>query len=343
MNLYLHIGHNKTGSSFLQTIFAQNRDLLKSNGYFFPIDKKFEKKMLEGIITPGNGFDLNKGMLENDIKKVKRLLKEYIRSAKQEMCNKILISNERLFVTFSHENNLKTFINICDDLAIKNIYTLTFLREPVAHLISMYKHRSKTGKNIDFENWLQQDYETVHVYKNFLKLYNKYPIDWTLRKYKKDSSILLKVTFKDWLNIKQEPKLFTRPVNPSLKLSEILLLQNIYKESPYLVDVLNKYLLQLPLSEKARDKELEQYYKFKAVNFLNNFKSIYDEFNLLLPIDEKLKLELESNSKGNKISILSTQQLELLSLALIKSKKVNTIIKYKWNKLKLLIASFLNK
>jgi len=46
LNLYLHIGTEKTGSSFIQTSLGQSRKHLQEFGFFFPEAGRLEKKML---------------------------------------------------------------------------------------------------------------------------------------------------------------------------------------------------------------------------------------------------------------------------------------------------------
>ena len=59
--LIIHIGHGKTGSSYLQSVFALNKDMLKKEGFDYP-DHKDSKVAEIGYISAGNG-DL---LLEND-------------------------------------------------------------------------------------------------------------------------------------------------------------------------------------------------------------------------------------------------------------------------------------
>ena len=54
MNLYLHIGTEKTGSSHLQSLSAINRDLLKKSGIWFPEAEKRDNMLLSGDISAGN-------------------------------------------------------------------------------------------------------------------------------------------------------------------------------------------------------------------------------------------------------------------------------------------------
>ncbi len=77
IKLYLHLGYHKTGSSFLQTMFAQNRDYLLENDIYFPYSKG-DKNMLKGIISPGNGILLVEALKDKNQQLVVELLKKWM-------------------------------------------------------------------------------------------------------------------------------------------------------------------------------------------------------------------------------------------------------------------------
>jgi|GEM_PF-899163 len=55
--LYLHIGHGKTGTSYLQSLFAVNQTMLQSKGFLYPDDPS-NIDAAAGKITSGNGMQL---------------------------------------------------------------------------------------------------------------------------------------------------------------------------------------------------------------------------------------------------------------------------------------------
>lgn len=55
--LYLHIGHSKTGSSYLQSVFGLNAGTLARHGVHYPADQD-TKRAAQGKITSGNGKHL---------------------------------------------------------------------------------------------------------------------------------------------------------------------------------------------------------------------------------------------------------------------------------------------
>jgi len=52
MRLVIHVGHSKTGSSFMQSNLALNSDYLATQGVFYPVSSESEKDLR---ISSGNG------------------------------------------------------------------------------------------------------------------------------------------------------------------------------------------------------------------------------------------------------------------------------------------------
>lgn len=341
MNLYLHIGLNKTGSSFIQTVFARNRELLINNEFFFPLDIPHDKNMLEGKITPGNGSNLNLALKEKNEKNLNEVLKSSMREAKNQNCKNVIFSNERLFVTFSDDVSLKLLLSVSKELGFKNIYSLAFLRDPVSHLMSLYKHRSKNGRNTDFDRWMNNDYETVHILNNFLLHYNNYPINWSFRKYYKDSDLMIKSVFRDWLNISNSIIKVDEIVNPSLKLSEIVFLQNVNKQDSYFVKFLYHHLLNLDIKKKADDTNLSSFYRLRALTFFKNHLDLYRKVNKLLPVDEQLSLEINNKTGGEENTKFSVDQIISISKAFVEANKIKSRAFYQISKLKIYLIKLL--
>lgn len=82
MKLYLHCGYHKTGSSFLQTLFARNRKLLEDHGFFFPEGNK-DEDMLKGNISAGNGWLLSEYLKNKEQAEVTEYLKKDLKKPKK--------------------------------------------------------------------------------------------------------------------------------------------------------------------------------------------------------------------------------------------------------------------
>ena len=66
MRLHLHVGHGKTGSSFLQSWLAQNRsELLRVGGVHYPVADS-DQRARSGRFSMGNGVLLDQALQFSD-------------------------------------------------------------------------------------------------------------------------------------------------------------------------------------------------------------------------------------------------------------------------------------
>ena len=93
--LYIHIGHNKTGSSYIQSIFANSIATLQEQGIVYANSKNLEKAK-RGEITTGNSSAFS------DILKNNNAL-----SSKEE--HRLLFSSELLFRSFAKTEYQESF------------------------------------------------------------------------------------------------------------------------------------------------------------------------------------------------------------------------------------------
>lgn len=329
MILYLHIGLNKTGSSFIQSVFANNREYLIDKGGYFPSAGKIDSNMNKWEISPGNGLELCFSLRDNKKERVLRCLENYINKAESSFCKKVVVSNEGLFAALSSNRSLSLLVESCKSVGYEGVKALAYFRDPVSHLMSVYKHRSKTGRNKDFDQWISEGYETVQVMKDFLIVFDKSPVDWTFRKYKKDSASLLEATFSEWLGV-QVPvcEENDKRVNPSLRLSEILLIQSVYEKNPYLTSFLYDSFLNLKPEQKADDTALETLYRYNAYNLLKEHMGVFASVNKLLPANEQLNLEVVEHPGNSYSASLSSAQIESITTALVDSQCVMNKARY---------------
>lgn len=260
MELYLHIGTNKTASSYLQTLQTQNKALLEMEGIYVP-PSPWDADMLKGVITPGNGHELAQILCRP--KKLDEILFTYLRklkiAAEQKKCHKIILSNEILIRLFSNRDLLSSLSEAVATVGFVRINMFCVLRNPYEHALSLYKHRMKSGKIWEYAEWLENDYKTLSLLDLFMDHYNDFKnIHWTFKIYKKDSTFLVNSYFRNFLNLQaQIPEVLAKSVNPSISLSGIKIMElmnrtlagagrNFYSycmenemriaESPFLVD-----------------------------------------------------------------------------------------------------------
>lgn len=266
MDLYIHIGTNKTGSSYLQTLLTINQDLLKNQGVWVPCSK-WDEDMISGRITPGNGHELALKLLFNEKIKVSNFLKREYELAKSSGCSKVVISNEVIVRLFSNQLIMTSLEQSAKKVGFVNIKCLCILRNAFDHALSLYKHRAKSGNHYDYEKWLKTDYETLWTFKSFLRFYKQSSIEWTFKLYKNDSKYIEDVIFKDFLDCNISPQLpKNKKVNSSLNLKHIQVLQTQEKSRNGISKYLYHHLLKL------EQKESESQY------LLNRFNKVYQRY-----------------------------------------------------------------
>ncbi|WP_262690291.1 hypothetical protein [Kordiimonas aestuarii] len=145
--LYLHAGFPKTGSSFLQTVFARNTQFMAEtlDIDYQQVDDNATERAKEGRISSGNGnwfvAHLSQGMAVEDA------LAPYLSGGRTNS----LISNENL----SHlpERTLEEIRKAAMDYGYK-VHAIAFVRDPFELAISAYLQSVKRGTiKLPFEKW----------------------------------------------------------------------------------------------------------------------------------------------------------------------------------------------
>ncbi len=142
--LYLHIGHDKTGSSFLQSTLALNGEVLKASGIYYPSVGNLSKAQ-QGYISNGNWAAFNEAA-------------SAIAGTPPE-CRATLFSSEGIFSRLSAARNFTRFTNLVRDLGIPRVNVLLFIRDPIDHISSEYQQKIKRGGEHQFSI---DDYSTSY-------------------------------------------------------------------------------------------------------------------------------------------------------------------------------------
>lgn len=312
--LYLHCGIHKTGSSFLQMMFARNRNLLKSHGIHYPKSER-EFQMLQGEISPGNGVHLARELSKSE-SDISNLLAEDLDMAKEMGLDAVLYSSENLFHTFARNDSIKKLCRASKIAGFGEVKALVYFRDPVSHILSLYKHRAKNGDHSDFKKWFQTGYETYSLIDSFLQYKETSEIAWSCRKYSPDSKKMISSSFIDWLEIEAPDIPEDDRVNRSLQLSEIQILQMLKEEYPGSESFLREALLSVPMYEKVDNNSLKSDFYRQSAELLKEHKLLIDALNKFMRDDEKLQIEYENSEKkikSEKGVLLSKAQLKAVA------------------------------
>lgn len=282
-------------------------------GFFFPVAER-EEDMLAGKISPGNGGQLCRQLVQGNKTGAGNFLKNLHSQAKQAGCRSVLISNEKLIRALSHPGAVQMMVEAATEAGFESIKALAVFREPVDHAMSLYQHRAKEGLHSDFNKWLHEDYETIRMLENFLPQLpmpaNK--VEWTFRKYASSPAIMLDILFTGWLNMNAPDVKSLPAVNPSLSLSEIQFLQLLRLKYPLALKPAKAAFDNLTKKQKADDQSLREQLRYKAFLYIEERKVVFDTLNERMPMDEKLKLNAEPAPAGAPQVSFSAEQLNAI-------------------------------
>ena len=267
--LIVHIGHGKTGSSFLQSSFALNREKLKQLGILYP-EHKSDDRAKQGAITSGNGELLFK---KNDF---------------DNTYPSTLFSDERLF---------RELVNKKESIASLskrfNLEIVIYLRDVIEHRVSQWHQFIKHhGGYKDLNTFLlTKEYDVLNIVLKWIKLSDEIGFKLSLRNYSKCKDVLLQDFFSEVLML---PDSIDNLILPSSKVNRSLThteldIQRVFnlvygkESSRYISDfVCNNF----PNLEPWKPSLTEDIYE---KTFRKNIQSL-DAINLVL--DESMHLEI---------------------------------------------------
>ncbi|MBW5799002.1 hypothetical protein [Halomonas elongata] len=243
--LYLHVGHGKTGSSYIQSSLALSRQALLDKGIDYPEANSSENARL-GKITSGNG-----GMLRH-----------IISSNYSSGAEKVLLSSEVLFHDIV-DGKLDSLLESLVGSHFESVNILVFIRDLVEHASSSYQQMVKRGGSTASVEDVFSRYKQPELVADFIDRCQKLPgFKITIRNYSNCRKNLLDEV-ESWV---EAPKgILEKPsvenVNRSMTRSELRLQKGVNQylgKSGHLVsDRLCNNLPEIE-SEKALPSEEDQ-------------------------------------------------------------------------------------
>ncbi|MFK4017910.1 hypothetical protein [Cobetia marina] len=212
-SLYLHVGHGKTGSSYLQSILAGSQDNFRRLDIEYPLNNG-ASRAIQGKVTSGNG----------------NLLAQYNFSNNHNKNIRFLFSSEVLFHDFlsSIGSDLVKKIN---NLKFTEVKILLFIRDPFDHASSSYQQSIKRGGSTKTINEFLENYSHPALVKQFIKQSrNINNCKLTIKNYTNCKDDIDHVLC-DWLEISTGNLVYpeNKKVNRSLTKSELYLQREFNK------------------------------------------------------------------------------------------------------------------
>ena len=214
----IHVGHGKTGTSYIQSALALNRDKLSDLGISYPYDPSIELAV-KGDTTSGNGALFQSNYLPTI-----------------EESDQILFSSEIMFHSLIGDNGLS--LRNCLMNKYENVKIILYTRDILDMLVSTWGQLvKKMGATIGLNDYIQSRKDRHHEKViSWINLSKKMGYELELRNYSQCKRNLLE-TFYSCLGLNElQTENFTLPqyktINRSLSNIELESLRIINKSIP---------------------------------------------------------------------------------------------------------------
>ena len=278
--------------------------------------------MADGRISPGNAFLLAQHISEGRWEEAEHWLRRAADEARACGCERVLLSSEWLLGALATDDRLIELSRRLAQLGGDGVELLLVLREPVGQFISLYKHRAKSGAVGSIDAWGEHGYDLPRRLAGIRRQVEATDVRLIVRGYAKESGALERVFFEDWLRLPAPEGSSKLRVNPSLSLSELVLLRKLNVHYPGLVPYLYDRLLEIPVDKKLEGSEMTDHARRVAIQTVARHADEWAHWNEMLPPAERFALPEAGPQPGPEPDALelSAEQLgavmQLLSDAL---------------------------
>lgn len=306
-SLILHVGHPKTGSSYLQSFLTINEDKLKKNNIYYPTPNKIDlNNSIKGFVSSGNGsrfLDSNNNLIFKF----------------NDKCT-TLFSDECFFYRLLSWDNFHNFFKKNAISLQVILYTRNLFECSISDWGQLIKRHHLTK---DLNTFLiNSNIKRYSALKDWLEASNKYNFDIKIKNYSNIKKNLVNEFCKDLELGDLITKDFKMPpiknINRSLTISEyeIIRVLNIVQPKTNLADILVNHA-----PEAKPEKILISKLAYEKVVQKN--LSLITEINSNLNESQKIKIESmeEVCTKDDSLnrSFLNNRQIEITSNYLINS------------------------
>ena len=329
MRLHLHVGHGKTGSSFLQSWLSINATTLQERmGLLYPkrcpISGRLDRRAQQSQFSMGNGYVLQP-LLDPSCGwyRAKRWRHRLLRQHGAD--DKALKG-----VVFSYEpwarqlpSQLNHLLPKSELLGFEGLDLWLLVRDPLDHAVSVYGQMVKRhGFAGGLDDWLEI-YDFPQALLHFLETVASCDgiLSLKIDHYGRNKRYLVDL-LKDWLSLPGgfnyfEPK---KVVNRSLTLQELFLVRHLNARDPALGLAVGQNLVDR-LPSIRPDRILPS--MAAQQRFISRWATTIETINSLLPEDASLTLteltdsSLQDISSGGSMVGLTCEQLDCVVDALI--------------------------
>jgi hypothetical protein len=296
--LYLHVGHGKTGSSFIQSTLVNSTKSLSALGIYYPLPQNADAAAL-GKTSTGNGW-----YIINDTFRDLNL---------NEVDDSILLSSEFLFGFILNNDGVRKINEFVDHYHVRSVKILLFIRDPIEHISSSYSQMIKSeGYARDIDEFAI-NFDMPKEVVRFLDVVSGIRgVELTVRNYSrvKDSLILC---FSRWLNV--DSAVFVTPrlerVNRSLTAGEL-----VFQKALNAVLGADANLLALALCDELphiKSEEVRPSLKVQEACW-EHIKECVDRVNMVVDEFDQYHRDVSYvEASGNARYCFSTEQLVMIA------------------------------
>jgi hypothetical protein len=320
MQLHLHVGHGKTGSSFLQSWWALNRSaLLQEAQLHYPLASGHARAVASGF-SMGNGSALDQVLQRGQTPRAWRRWWQRLQGPVvpgSPPLQGVLFSAERW--TRHLPSQCSALLEMADACGIEKLKVWLLVRDPLDHAVSVYGQMVKRhGYNGGLDAWLAT-YDFPDALLNFLEVFQAMPewVELHVDHYGRCKTQLLE-RMQAWLHLPgelpwQQPS--QNNVNRSLTTDELVLLRWLNTRLGDRAAVVGEQLVdRLPGLAPARLEVTRAMHE----QFVARWQPCLDRINQRLPNTARLQLSFQASlvdgaSAEDESSIrLSREQLDCL-------------------------------
>lgn len=292
MRWYLYIGTEKTGSSHLQSVLALSRSQLSEAKVAFPPGTSHDERcMRNGQISAGNARLLASALQQGDTQAARHQLQQAVGFAEQTGSDKVVLACEWLTAVLAEPSALEHCLTLLEEVGATSVSMLLVLRDPLEQCLSLYKHRAKRGTAGDIDTWIARGgYRLPADLASLRQQVKESTAELVVRRYDRKPGWLDRLFFEEWLGIPTPEVTLPDSVNPSLSLSELVLVRQMAETRPALVGPLFDALAAVPAKEKVQGAALEAYARAVAARAVAAHAAEWAAWNERLPEGEALTI-----------------------------------------------------
>lgn len=191
LDLVLHVGMRKTGTSSIQFFLRDNREALAARGVLYPR-------------TPGGGRHHRLGLSVKTVPELdrspewerlgrpdplgfrRRFRRRFLTEVEESGLSRVLLSDEDVFgSTFQTLNRLGRWTSRIS----RSLRLVVYLRRQDDHLVSVYQQEVKLGETRRLADWARQDMSDLYNYHRRLRKHVRFlaPTELEVRRYERDA------------------------------------------------------------------------------------------------------------------------------------------------------------